>query len=124
MNFKPLLVLLVVLLSGCSFVPSFWDDNESRAATDLRYSIAKLDCTKDQAPQIKILKDNIGWFSLYMDSKKTSDVQKMIAPMILTVDDFYKRSLEKQGGKVYCENKKAILSKQSKIVADAVMRRF
>ena len=41
-----------------------------------------------------------------------------------TVDDFYKRSKEKEGSKVYCEAKKKILITQAKKSASGVMWRF
>jgi hypothetical protein len=45
-------------------------------------------------------------------------------PMESTVDDFYKRSLEKQGTEIYCDIKKKILITQSSAVAKTVIGRF
>jgi len=131
---KRLLVIgMVALLQGCatfSFqdikdqIPSFWDDNQSRSVIDIRQSIEKLNCKELHAPQVKVIKDNIQWFILYSDSKGTKDVLTLVKPMESTVDDFYKRSLEKQGTEIYCDIKKKILITQSSAVAKTVIGRF
>jgi hypothetical protein len=130
---KLLLVGLVALLQGCatfSFqnikdqIPSFWDDNQSRSVIDIRQSVEKLNCKEPHAPQVKVIKDNIQWFILYSNSKGTKDVLTLVKPMESTVDDFYKRSLEKQGTEIYCDIKKKILTTQSSAVAKTVIGRF
>jgi hypothetical protein len=127
------LIGLVALLQGCatfSFqnikdqIPSFWDDNQSRSVIDIRQSVEKLNCKEPHAPQVKVIKDNIQWFVLYSDSKGTKDVLTLVKPMESTVDDFYKRSLEKQGTEIYCDIKKKILITQSSAVAKTVIGRF
>lgn len=124
---------LVALLQGCatfSFqnikdkIPSFWDDNQSRSVIDIRQSVEKLNCKESHAPQVKVIKDNIQWFVLYSESKGTKDVITLVKPMESTVDDFYKRSLEKQGTEIYCDIKKKILTTQSSTVAKTVIGRF
>lgn len=128
---KVLAVAIVsVSLTGCasiqSMIPSFWDDNQSRAIVDVRQSVVQLDCEKEHAPQVKRIKDNLQWFQLYSDSKgkRQQDVLKLVAPMQETVDDFYKRSTEKQGTKTYCEIKKKVMLVQSEKAASAVLGRF
>ena len=131
---KRLLVIgMVALLQGCatfSFqdikdqIPSFWDDNQSRSVIDIRQSVEKLNCKEPHAPQVKVIKDNIQWFILYSDSKGTKDVLTLVKPKESTVDDFYKRSLEKQGTEIYCDIKKKILITQSSAVAKTVIGRF
>ena len=127
------LIGLVALLQGCatfSFqnikdqIPSFWDDNQSRSVIDIRQSVEKLNCKEPHAPQVKVIKDNIQWFILYSDSKGTKDVLTLVKPMESTVDDFYKRSLEKQGTEIYCDIKKKILITQSSAVAKTVIGRL
>jgi len=127
------LIGMVALLQGCatfSFqdikdqIPSFWDDNQSRSVIDIRQSVEKLNCKEPHAPQVKVIKDNIQWFILYSDSKGTKDVLVLVKPMESTVDDFYKRSLEKQGTEIYCDIKKKILITQSSTVAKTVIGRF
>jgi hypothetical protein len=130
---KLLLVGLVALLQGCatfSFqdikdqIPSFWDANQSKSVIDIRQSIEKLNCKEPHAPQVKVIKDNIQWFILYSESKGTKDVLTLVKPMESTVDDFYKRSNEKQGSEMYCDIKKKILITQSSTVAKTVIGRF
>jgi len=131
---KRLLVIgMVALLQGCatfSFqnikdqIPSFWDDNQSRSVIDIRQSVEKLNCKEPHAPQVKVIKDYIQWFVLYSESKGTKDVLTLVKPMESTVDDFYKRSLEKQGTEIYCDIKKKILITQSSAVAKTVIGRF
>jgi len=127
------LIGMVALLQGCatfSFqnikdqIPSFWDDNQSRSVIDIRQSVEKLNCKEPHAPQVKVIKDNIQWFVLYSESKGTKDVLTLVRPMESTVDDFYKRSLEKQGTEIYCDIKKKILITQSSAVAKTVIGRF
>ena len=127
------LIGLVALLQGCatfSFqnikdqIPSFWDDNQSRSVIDIRQSVEKLNCKEPHAPQVKVIKDYIQWFVLYSESKGTKDVLTLVKPMESTVDDFYKRSLEKQGTEIYCDIKKKILITQSSAVAKTVIGRF
>ena len=128
-----ILIGLVALLQGCatfSFqnikdqIPSFWDDNQSRSVIDIRQSVEKLNCKEAHAAQVKVIKDNIQWFVLYSESKGTKDVITLVKPMESTVDDFYKRSLEKQGTEIYCDIKKKILITQSSAVAKTVIGRY
>jgi hypothetical protein len=122
--------ILALSLTGCatvqSWIPSFWDDNQSRAIVDVRQSVAQLDCNADHAPQVKRIKDQLEWFDLYSESKgaRQQDVRKLVGPMKETVDDFYKRSIDKQGTKTYCEIKKKIMTSQSEKAASAVLGRF
>jgi len=118
--------LLALTFSGCAMIPSFWDDNQSAKIVDVRQSVEQLDCSKPHAPQVKTIKNNIEWFEMYSESKgaRQQDVIALIDPMKETVDDFYKRSTEKQGSKVYCEAKKRVMKKQASIAAEAVLGRF
>lgn len=123
-------VVLSLSLTGCasiqSMIPSFWDDNQSKAIVDVRQSVAHLNCDEPHAPQVKRIKDQLQWFDLYSESKgqRQQDVRKLIAPLQETVDDFYKRSTEKQGTKTYCEIKKKVMTAQSEKAASAVLGRF
>jgi hypothetical protein len=129
---KKILAIIAVsfAVTGCasiqSLIPSFWDDNQSRAIIDVRQSVAQLNCEQEHAPQVKRIKDNLQWFELYSDSKgkRQQDVIRLVAPMKETVDDFYKRSTEKQGTKTYCEIKKKVMILQSDKAASAVLGRF
>jgi hypothetical protein len=122
--------LLVLTLSGCAtvkeWVPSFSDPNQSARIIDVRQSVAQLDCKQDHVIQVKKIKDNLQWFVLYSESKgwRQNDVLKLVKPMQETVDDFYKRSLDKQGTETYCEIKKKIMTTQADKAAGAVLGRF
>jgi hypothetical protein len=121
---------LVVLLTGCAsvknWVPSFSDPNQSARIIDVRQSVAQLDCKQTHAPQVKRIKDNLDWFQLYSDSKgwRQNDVLRLVKPMQETVDDFYKRSVEKQGSETYCEIKKKVMTTQAEKAASAILGRF
>jgi len=125
-----LISLIVLTMSGCSTIkdkiPSFWDDNQSAKVIDIRQSVAQLDCKQTHAPQVKKIKDNIQWLHLYSESKgwRQNDVLRLIKPMEETVDDFYKRSMEKQGSETYCEIKKKLMTTQSDSIASSVLGRF
>jgi flagellar basal body L-ring protein FlgH len=121
---------LVVLLTGCAsvknWVPSFSDPNQSARIIDVRQSVAQLDCKQTHTPQVKKIKDNLDWFQLYSDSKgwRQNDVLRLVKPMQETVDDFYKRSNEKQGSETYCEIKKKVMATQAEKAASAILGRF
>jgi hypothetical protein len=123
-------MVMAAALSGCAAIkeqiPSFWDDNQSAKVIDIRQSVAQLDCKQPHAPQAKRIKDNIQWLHLYSESKgwRQNDVLRLIKPMEETVDDFYKRSTEKQGSEMYCEIKKKLMTTQSDSVASSVLGRF
>ncbi len=129
---KRLIALLAVslTLSGCStvkgWIPSFWDDNQSARIVDVRLKVDSIDCTQPQLLQAEAIRQDLRWFELYSESKgwRQNDVLKLTAPMKETVDDWVKRSKEKEGTKVYCEIKKKILVEQSKRAATAILGRF
>lgn len=127
---KTLAVIFLTLgLHGCalhSIVPSFWDDNQSAAIINVRQAVNQLDCSQPQATQVKHIKDKLEWFDLYSESKgmQQNDVRALTKPMQETVNDFYKRSVEKEGSKVYCESKKKILQIQSNKAAEGVLGRW
>ncbi len=121
---------LVIMLTGCStvkgWIPSFWDDNQSRSIIDLRLSIEQLDCSQDQLAQAEKIRANLRWFLLYSESKgsRQQDVIRIAEPMQATIDDMIKRSQDKQGSKAYCEIKKKIMASQAQRASAAVLGRF
>lgn len=123
-------LILVCSLTGCAsikeMIPSFSDSNQSAKIIDVRQSVAQLDCKQEHAPQIKRIKDNLQWFELYSQSKgwRQNDVIKLVQPIQATTDDFYNRSLTKQGSESYCEIKKKILTSQTEKAATAILGRF
>lgn len=122
--------LMVISLSGCStvksWIPSFWDDNQSSKIIDVRQLIHNIDCDKSQLEQASLIQTDIQWFILYSESKgwRQQDVLKILAPMKETVDDWANRSKQKQGSKTYCELKKKTLKLQADKAATSILGRF
>ena len=122
--------MVVISLTGCAsikeMVPSFFDVNQSSKIIDVRQSVAQLNCKEPHAPQVKVIKDNLQWFVMYSESKgwRQNDVIKLVKPIQDTVDDFYKRSIDKQGTESYCEIKKKIMTTQTEKAASAILGRF
>jgi hypothetical protein len=127
---KLILALALVTLSGCStiqnWIPSFWDDNQSAKITDVRLTVDRIDCAKDQLAQATQLRDQLRWFELYSVSKGAlqKDVIKLIAPIQDTTEDWYKRSLDGQGSVAYCNIKKKILEQQTARAAKGILGRW
>jgi len=125
-----LLIASVVVLSGCStiqnWIPSFWDDNQSAKITDVRLTVDRIDCSKDQLTQAVQLRDQLRWFELYSVSKGAlqRDVIRLVKPIQDTTEDWYKRSLDGQGSVGYCNIKKKILEQQTARAAKGIMGRW
>ena len=127
---KLILALALLTLSGCStvqnWIPSFWDDNQSAKITDVRLTVDRIDCNKDQLAQATQLRDQLRWFELYSTSKGVlqKDVIKLVKPIQDTTEDWYKRSLDGQGSVGYCGIKKKILEQQTERAAKGIMGRW
>jgi hypothetical protein len=129
---KRLITLLVLslTLSGCatvqSWIPSFWDSNQSAKITDVRLTVDRIDCSKDQLSQATQLRDQLRWFELYSVSKGAlqRDVIRLVKPIQATTEDWYKRSLDGQGSVGYCNIKKKILEQQTARAATGIMGRW
>jgi hypothetical protein len=125
-----LLIASVVMLTGCStiqsWIPSFWDDNQSAKITDVRLTVDRIDCSKDQLPQAVQLRDQLRWFELYSTSKGAlqRDVIQLVKPIQDTTEDWYKRSLDGQGSVGYCNIKKKILEQQTARAAKGILGRW
>lgn len=123
-------VAIAAVLSGCatvqSWIPSFWDDNQSARIIDVRLHVDRLDCKGDQLAQVSKIRDDLRWFELYSQSKGflQKDVLKLTAPMQETVEDMYKRNAEGRGSVTYCELKKRIMQQQAERAAKAVLGRW
>jgi len=122
--------ILALVLTGCasvqSWVPSFWDDNQSAKIVDVRLRVDRLDCTLNQLPQITVIRDDLRWFELYSTSKGQlqKDVIRLITPMQATVEDMYTRNTAGSVSKTYCELKKQIMTQQAERIASAVLGRW
>ena len=129
---KRLITLLVFsfALTGCAnmqaWIPSFWDSNQSARIVDVRLGIDRLNCAGDQLAQITRIRDDLRWFELYSTSKGPlqQDVIKLIAPMQLTVEDMYTRSIKAPTSVTYCELKRTIMQQQAQRAAAGILGRW
>jgi hypothetical protein len=118
------------MLASCasvqSWVPSFWDDNQSAKIIDVRLAVDRLDCAKPQLMQVTVIRDDLRWFELYSTSKGQlqKDVLRLIQPMQLTVEDMYTRNTKGSASVTYCELKKQIMQQQVERIASAVLGRW
>ena len=115
------ILFISVIITGCNSIPSFYDDNESKAAVDIQYSVSTLDCRRPHIPQINNLKAKVDWLKLYSTGKKSNDVLAMVSSMSETVDGF---QVKGETSLVFFSIKKTLLTKQSSNIIDAIMRRF
>lgn len=121
---------VTIALSGCAsmegVIPSFWDDNQAAKAIDIKISVNGLDCTKTQNPQVRAIKKDLDWFVYYSQAKGylQKDVLKLIEPLNETVNDFDKRTQEKDASVAYCNIKKKVLVEQTSIFAKGVLGRY
>ena len=122
---------MALTLSGCaaiqSWIPSFWDDNQSAKIIDLRQSIEQISCEPgQQLGSAQRVVGDLQWFQLYSESKGTlqQDVLRIIKPMQETAGDWLTRTQTKEGSKSYCELKKRTLRLQAGRAAEAILGRF
>lgn len=109
-----------------SWIPSFWDDNQSARIVDVRLHVDRLDCSQPQLVQIAVIRDDLRWFELYSHSKGQlqKDVLRLIQPMQQTVEDMYTRNTGGTASNAYCELKKQIMQQQAERIASAVLGRW
>ena len=127
---KTIILTLTLLLTGCasvqSWIPSFWDANQSSRITDVQLAVDRLDCAEDQLPQVSRIRDDLRWFELYSRSKGAvqQDVIKLIVPMQESVEEWHKRAHEGRGSKAYCELKRRVMQQQAQRAADGIQGRW
>ena len=117
---KIAVVASALLISGCSMIPSFWDDNEAYGVAKIRHSVDYLDCNGNYLPQARQIQSDVRFLELYSSSKGSEDLLSMVSKMKLTVDGL----VDSTENKVFCTIKKKQLVKQSALIADAAMERF
>jgi hypothetical protein len=124
---KWLIIFSVVVLQGCaqlqSWVPSFWDDNQSARIIDVRSRVESINCAESQKAQVEAVARELRWFEMYSQSKGMlqKDVLRVIEPMQSTVKEWSDRG---EGSKVYCELKKKLLTQQSERAAKVILGRW
>ena len=121
---KKLLVILAVSLSACSMMPSKWDANQSKSATDIQQVARHLDCSNNIIPQVVLLQNQIEWFDLYAGRKGTADMAQLTKVMDDTTRELLDRAKQGPVSPMYCDLKKKILIQQADIIANAVQGRF
>ena len=127
---KTLILSITIMLTGCAgvqtWIPSFWDANQSSRITDVQLAVDRLDCAGDQLTQVTRIRDDLRWFELYSSSKGTvqQDVIRLIQPMQQTVEDMHKRNTEGRGSQTYCELKKRIMQTQARRAAEGIQGRW
>jgi hypothetical protein len=120
-------ILVSVLISGCatvqSWIPSFWDDNQSAYITEARLTVERVDCTLPQVAQVLRLHEDLRRFELYSQAKGSlqQDVLRVIEPMQLTVKEWRDRG---EGSRVYCEIKKKLLLQQGERASKVILGRW
>lgn len=118
---------LAVLLTGCagiqSWIPSFWDDNQSAYIISVRLSVERINCAEPQVPQVRIVAEDLRRFQLYSEAKGAlqRDVLRVIEPMTSTVREWQDRG---EGARVYCEIKKKLLVQQGERASRVILGRW
>ena len=120
-------LIVAILLTGCatvqSWIPSFWDDNQSAYITEARLSVERISCADAQIPQVLRLAEDLRRFQLYSEAKGSlqKDVLRVIEPMQTTVKEWRDRG---EGSRVYCEIKKKLLAQQGERAAKVILGRW
>lgn len=120
-------ICLLVMLSGCAtvqtWIPSFWDDNQSAYITDARLSVERINCAEPQTVQVQRLREDLRRFQLYSEAKGSlqKDVIRVIEPMQSTAKEWAERG---EGSKTYCEIKKRVLAQQGERAAKVILGRW
>jgi hypothetical protein len=120
-------LLLALSLTACTtvqkWVPSFWDDNQSRIIVDAGLLTEQIDCSQPQLAQILKVDQELRRFQLYSEAKGTlqKDVLRVVEPMKQTTAEWVKRG---EGSKTYCEIKKKLLLTQTERAAKVILGRW
>lgn len=120
-------IFAALMITGCatvqSWIPSFWDDNQSSYIIDARLSIERINCTEPQVPQVSRLREDLRRFELYSQAKGAlqKDVLRVIEPMQSTVKEWTDRG---EGSKTYCEIKKKVLAQQGERASKVILGRW
>lgn len=124
---KWLMLFSLMVLQGCaqiqSWVPSFWDDNQSARIIDVRSRVESINCADTQRPQVDAVARELRWFEMYSQAKGTlqKDVLRVIEPMQATTKEWLDRG---EGSKTYCELKKKLLIQQGERASKVILGRW
>ena len=119
---KPIVTTLIIALivSGCSLLPSKWDQNQARVITDIRQEAGSFDCKADVGQQLNALEKSIEWFQLYSNYRKANDIGSMINKLDTTVKEFQDRASKGPISPTYCQLKKSIITEEADIIGRTV----
>lgn len=136
-------ILILFALTGCaatpntesqgvvdtvkSWVPSFWDDNQSSKAVDMVLYAHRINCdSEDVGAQVQQLRDSIDWFKHYSKAKgwQQADVVRVVEPISETVSGFEERIANGKFSPAYCKIKTSILIQQTERAAEAILGRY
>ncbi len=107
---------MLVLLSGCSLLPSKWDGNQARVVADMSFEAGQIDCGKDPSESLTTISNDLKWLHIYNTYKGTSDLDKMTGIVQKTVTEFQANVAAKKSNIVYCQLKKALINQQIDII--------
>lgn len=113
-----------MLITGCSLIPSRWDDNEAAGVTDLYNAIVTMDCTLNPVLLRHVVEDidkKHSWVLHYTQLKGTKDIESLLLQMDGTIDSLVEKETISP---TYCKLKQKVLTEQSFAVADTIMGRF
>ena len=122
---KILIVSLSLLFAGCSLIdeiPSFYDDNESKAVIDVWVDVKRLDCDGNFLhTEINRLEKSTQWLMTYSQSKGSKDVLEVVTLFNSTVEGIAEKDVVSP---TFCKMKKKSMLKQIENISNAIMRRF
>lgn len=113
---KYIVFALALFLTGCTSLAdtSFYDENESLLAVEVRFQVDKLVCGKTDPI---FLTDSIDKLYLYSESKGSKDISKLAHSMRKTAEGITKNI-------TFCKIKQKLIKKQSADITNAIMRRW
>ena len=124
---RSITLLFTVILTGCatvqSWIPSFWDDNQSHYIIQASLTAESINCDQAQLSQVLVLQTDLRRFELYSKSKGflQKDVMRVVEPVKKSVDEWVQRG---EGSKSYCAIKKKLLVEQTTRAAAVILGRF
>lgn len=120
-------VVLAALLTGCStitsWIPSFWDPNQSAYIIDARLHAEQISCDQPQLPQVLRVQEDLQRFQLYSASKGSlqQDVIRVVAPIKIQVDEWVQRG---EGSRGYCSVKRRLLIQETQRASEVILGRY
>jgi hypothetical protein len=125
---KIIVVCTFFALTSCAsikqYIPSSWDANQAKVATDIKYTASQIDCAGDMNFQLNQLMMDIKWFNIYSVDKGTEDVHVLMQRLETVVKEYQDRASKEKVSPLYCDLKKKIIQQQADIISKTVQGRF